>query len=135
MMYYKQFRFCKGHSTSHVIITLVNKVSKSLDEGKIIGGVYLDIRKAFDSILHKTILDMLHKIGIQENIHCLLLFLMCRPQYVFCNVAKLDVKFVESGVPQGSILGPLLFILFMNDFFHSSTLLFSILLLMIQVFF
>ena len=40
----KQFGFRKGHSTSHAIITLVNKISKSLDEGKIVGGVYLDIR-------------------------------------------------------------------------------------------
>ena len=51
---------------------------------------------------------------------------MFRSQYVICNGAKSDVKFVESGVPQGSILGPLHFILFMNDFSRSSTLLFSI---------
>ena len=52
---------------------------------------------------------------------------MSRSQYVICNGAKSDVKFVESGVPQGSIPGHLLFILFMNDFSRSSTLLFSIL--------
>ena len=53
ILYDKQFGFRKGHSTSHAIITLVDKVSKSLDfEGKIVGGVYLDIRKAFDSISH-----------------------------------------------------------------------------------
>ena len=52
---------------------------------------------------------------------------MFRSQYVICNGAKSDVKFVESGVPQGSILGPLLLILFMNDLSRSSTLLFSIL--------
>ena len=125
ILYDKQFGFRKGHSTSHAIITLVNKVSKSLDEGKIVGGVYLDIRKAFDSISHQILLDKLHKIGIRGNINCLLKrYLMSRSQYVICNGAKSDVKF---GVPQGSILGPLLFILFMNDFSRSSTLLFSIL--------
>ena len=128
ILYDKQFGFRKGHSTSHAIITLVNKVSKSLDEGKIVGGVYLDIRKAFDSISHQILLDKLHKIGIRGNIHCLLKsYLMSRSQYVICNGAKSEVKFVETGVPQGSILGPLLFILFMNDFSRSSTLLFSIL--------
>ena len=52
---------------------------------------------------------------------------MFRSQYVICNGAKSDVKFVESGVPQGSTLGPLFFTLFMNDFSRSSKLLFSIL--------
>ena len=128
ILYDKQFGFRKGHSTSHAIITLVDKVSKSLDKGKIVGGVYLDIRKAFDSISHQILLDKLHKIGIRGNVHCLLKsYLMFRSQYVICNGATSDVKFVESGVPQGSILGPLLFILFMNDFSRSSTLLFSIL--------
>ena len=53
---------------------------------------------------------------------------MSRSQYVICNGVKSEVKFVKTGVPQGSILGSLLFILFMNDFSRSSTLLFSILL-------
>ena len=65
ILYDKQFGFRKGHSTSHAIITLVDKVSKSLDKGKIVGGVYLDIRKAFDSISHQILLDKLHKIGIR----------------------------------------------------------------------
>ena len=71
ILYDKQFGFRKGHSTSHAIITLVNKVSKSLDERKIVGGVYFDIRKTFDSISHQILLDKLHKIGIRGNIHCL----------------------------------------------------------------
>ena len=128
ILYDKQFGFPKGHSTTHAIITLVDKVSKSLDKGKLVGGVYLDIRKAFDSISYQIFLDKLHKIGIRGNVHCLLKsYLMFRSQYVICNGATSDVKFVEFGVPQGSILGPLLFILFMNDFSRSSTLLFSIL--------
>ena len=127
ILYDKQFGFRNGYSTSHAINTLVDKVSKSLDKGKIVGGVYLDIRKAFDSISHQILLDKLHKIGIRGNIHCLLKsYLMFRSQYVTYSGAKSDVKFVESGVPQGSILGPLLFIL-LNDFSRSSTLLFSIL--------
>ena len=50
ILYDKQFGFRKGHSTSHAIITLVEKVSKALDTGKIVVGVYLDIRKAFDCV-------------------------------------------------------------------------------------
>ena len=71
ILYDKQFGFRKGHSTSHAIITLADKVSKSLDKGKIVSGVYLDIRKAFDSISHQILLDKLHKmafLGIQAKI-------------------------------------------------------------------
>ena len=56
ILYDKQFGFRKGHSTSHAIITLVEKVSKALDTGKIVVGVYLDIRKAFDCVRHSTLL-------------------------------------------------------------------------------
>ena len=76
VLYDKQFGFRKGHSTSHAIITLVDKVSKSVvvvvNKGKIVGGVYLDIRKAFDSISHQILLDKLNKIGMRGNVHCLL---------------------------------------------------------------
>ena len=128
ILYDKQFGFRKGHSTSHAIITLVEKVSKALDTGKIVVGVYLDIRKAFDCVRHATLLDKLHKIGIRGNLFCLIKsYLMSRTQYVHYNGCNSSTKFIEYGVPQGSILLPLFFILFMNDFFGASQLLFSIL--------
>ena len=71
-LYDKQFGFRKGDSKSHAIITLVDKVSKSLDKEQIVGKVYIDIRKAFDSISHQILLDKLHEIGNRGNIHCLL---------------------------------------------------------------
>ena len=64
-LYDKQFGFRKGHSTSHAIITLVEKVAKALDTGKMVVGVYLDIRKAFDCVCHHTLLDKLYKMGIR----------------------------------------------------------------------
>ena len=118
IMYDKQFGFRKGHSTSHAIITLVEKVSKALDTGKIVVGVYLDIRKAFDCVRHSTLLDNLHKIGIRGNLFCLIKYsLMSRTQYVHYNGCYSSTKSIEYGVPQGSILGPLFFILLMIPVF------------------
>ena len=83
ILYDKQFGFRKGHSTSHAIITLVEKESKALDTGKIVVGVYLEILKAFDCVRHSTLLDKFHKIGIRGNLFCLIKsYLMSRTQYV-----------------------------------------------------
>ena len=83
ILYDKQFGFRKGHSTNPAIITLVEKVTKALDTGKIVVDVYLDTRKVFDSISHSILLDKLCKIGIRGNMHCLLQsYLMSRRQFV-----------------------------------------------------
>ena len=79
----KQFGFRQENATSHVIMILVEKVTKALDTGKIVVGVYLDIRKAFDSISTSILLDKLYKIGLRGNIYCLLQsYLSSRTQYV-----------------------------------------------------
>ena len=128
ILYEKQFGFRQGHATSHAIMTLVEKVTKALDTGKIVVGVYLDIRKAFDSISTSILLDKLYKIGIRGNLYCLLQsYLSSRTQYVVYNECNSSTQSIEYGVPQGSILGPLLFILFMNDFSKASKLFFTIL--------
>ena len=108
ILYEKELGFRQGHATSHAIMTLVEKVTKALGTGKIVVCVYLDIRKAFDSISTNILLDKLYKIGIRGNLYCLLQsYLSSRTQYVVYNKQS-----IEYGVPQGSILGPLLFILF-----------------------
>ena len=59
----------KGHSTNHAVITLVERVAKALDTGKIVVGVYLDIRKAFDAIDHPILLRKLYSLGIRGNLY------------------------------------------------------------------
>ena len=81
ILYDKPFGFKKGHSISYAIITLVEKVSKALDTGKIVIGIYLYIYKAFDCVRHSTLFDKLHKIGIRGNLFCIIKsYLMSRPQ-------------------------------------------------------
>ena len=112
-------------SRTQYVMTLVEKVTKALDTGKIVVGVYLDIRKAFDCISTSILLDKLYKIGIRGNLYCLLQsYLSSRTQYVVYNECNSSTQSIKYGVPQGSILGPLLFILFMNDFSKASKLFF-----------
>ena len=69
LFYKNQFGFRKQHSTSHAIITLVEKVSKALDKGKIVVGVFLDLKKAFDTVNHTILLRKLELYGIRGNVH------------------------------------------------------------------
>ena len=113
---------------SNAIITLVDKVARALDTGKIVVGVYLDLRKAFDTVPLTILLDKLHRMGIRGNLLCLIKnYLEDRAQFVNYNDHSSRTQPINIGVPQGSILGPLFFICFMNDFSKSSQLLFSIL--------
>ena len=127
LFYDCQFGFRKNHATSHAIITLTERVSKALDTGKIVVGVFLDLKKAFDTVDHNILLKKLEKYGIKGNIlNWFKSYLSCRKQYVLYNNCKSDIKLITHGVPQGSILGPLLFIVYINDFSRASELLFSI---------
>ena len=112
-LFYKNlFGFRKQHSTSHAIITLIEKVSKALDSGKIVVGVFLDFKKVFDTVDHTLLLRKLFLYGICGKIHdWFASYFNNRSKFVHYNDYNSERKHITHGVPQGAILGTLLFII------------------------
>ena len=123
-----QFGFRKNMSTAMAIIELVEEITTAIDEGKTTVGVFIDLKKAFDTVDHNILAKKLEHYGIRglaKDWVCS--YLENRRQYVCINNSNSDCLDVKGGVPQGSILGPALFILYVNDMCNVSKSLKSIL--------
>ena len=111
-----QSGFRKNHSTQTSLHKLLENFYSDIENGKIIGMLALDLRKAFDTVNHKIILDKLKHYGISGiclNWFCS--YLESRTQMACINGSVSDPLIITTGIPQGSILGPLLFTIYMND--------------------
>ena len=128
ILYKHQYDFRQKHSTQHTIITLVDRITNSLDKGDIVISIFLDLKKAFDTVDHPTLLNKLYAYGIRG--YAFILFKSDsseRSQYVVYDSKQAKTQTVKCGDSQGSILGPLHFIIYMYNFCNASELLFSIL--------
>ena len=116
LFYDSQYGFRKYHSTELAALELVDRIHKEIDENKIPFSVFLDLSKAFDTLDHDILLHKLQYYGITGTaLDWFRSYLTERYQYVDYNGASSSMKFLTTGVPLGSILGPLLFMIYMND--------------------
>ena len=111
-----QFGFRNNHSTYMALIILLENLNNALDKGECSIGIFLDFQRAFDTVNHDILLDKLYHYGIRGPAYdWFSSYLNERYQGVVYNGCESEYTYIQCGVPQGSILGPLLFLIHIND--------------------
>ena len=118
---HQQFGFQKGYSTSMALIRLSDQLFTAIDNKKFTIGIFLDLSKAFDTVNHEILFTKLEHYGFRGIVlDWMKSYFINRKQFVQYNNHCSDLKEISCGVPQGLILGSLLFLLYINEFCNVS---------------
>ena len=121
ILFDNQYGFRKHHSTALALIHLYDKLSSAIDNKKFTIGMFIDLSKAFDTVNHEILLARLHHYGVRgTSLKWFESYLSDREQFVNYNGYSSSHKKVKCEVPQGSILGPLLFLIYINNLSSAS---------------
>ena len=123
-----QFGFRSGHSTDHALITLTESIKATLDNNRLGFGIFIDLQKAFATVNHEILLKKLEHYGIGGTaLRWLESYLGNRKQMVSVNGHSSTLCDVTCRVPKGSVLGPLIFLIYITDLPNASNMLSSFL--------
>ena len=113
ILFQSQFGFRRNNSTLYALVQITEIIKESIDKGKYGCGIFIALRKAFDTVNHGILLKKLRHYGMRDNmLDWFQSYLSDRKQYVDINGKSSDLLDITCGVPQGSVLGPLLFLIY-----------------------